>query len=251
MAVEVSKRAGADFAPIHQLRAYEYVAEQVRRHIALRLVAPGESLPSERELAAIFGVGRPTVQHALRVLEADRLVEVRRGRRGGTFVSAPAERTGAMDELVARVMRQRKELEEALVFRRTIEPRVAAEAARHRRRLDLTAMAGAIAGMARAGSEPDYMRHDTEFHLAVARATRNHFMFGAIEELRLCLNDAISLLPESDTWHRRLSGEHDAIVIAIEARDAGDAERAMEHHVAASELGVRAVMAAIRRRLAS
>jgi len=239
------------FAPIHQLRAHEYVAEQVRRHIALRLIAPGESLPPERELAATFGVGRPTIQHALRLLEADRLVEARRGRHGGTFVSEPAENAGAMDELLARVLRDREELDEVLAYRRVLEPRVAREAARTRRREDLTAMSHAIAGMAETSSEPEYMRHDTEFHLAIARATRNRFLLGAIEDVRLRLNDAMSLLPESDTWHRRLGGEHEAILGAIKSRDADGAEHAMDLHVAASELSVRALLTAIRRRLAS
>ena len=75
------------FERIHQLRAHEYVAEQIRRHIALRLIKPGESLPAERDLAGMFGVGRPTIQHALSLLEAAGLVEARRGRRGGTFIS--------------------------------------------------------------------------------------------------------------------------------------------------------------------
>src|SRR5260370_39200733 len=70
---------GVRFERIQQLRAHEYVAEQIRRHISLRLIKPGESLPAERELAVIFGVGRPTIQHALRMLEATGLVEARRG----------------------------------------------------------------------------------------------------------------------------------------------------------------------------
>jgi DNA-binding FadR family transcriptional regulator len=258
VAVDVSRdgerpgeRPALRFSPIQQLRAHEYVAEQVQRHIALRLIAPGESLPSERELAATFGVGRPTIQHALRLLEADRLVETRRGRRGGTFVSAPSSTDGAMDDLMARVLRQRAELEQVLVYRRVIEPRVAREAARSRRREDIAAMSRAIECMAQAASEPDYMRHDTELHLAIARATRNRFLLDAIEDVRLRLNDAMSLLPESDTWHRRLSGEHEAIAAAICARDGEAAEQAMDLHVAASELSVRALLSAIRRRLAS
>ncbi len=252
MAVEVSNnrdRPALRFAPIQQLRAHEYVAEQVQRHIALRLIAPGESLPSERELAATFGVGRPTIQHALRLLEADRLVETRRGRRGGTFVATPAHDAGALDELMLRVLRQRGELEEVLAYRRLVEPRVAREAARTRHREDLTAMSRAIECMAGAASEADYMRHDTEFHLAIARATRNRYLLGAIEDVRLRLNDAMSLLPESDTWHRRLSGEHEAIAQAIHARDGDGAEKAMDLHVAASELSVLAILNAIRRRL--
>lgn len=256
MAVDLTPRQRADraaveFEPIQQLRAHEYVAEQIRRHIALRLIRPGEPLLSERELAATFGVGRPTIQLALRLLEADHLVEARRGRRGGTFVCEPAEDGGAMDELMTRVLRRRKEIEELLAYRRAIEPRVAREAARTRRREDVRAMASAIESMSRARTEAEYMRYDTELHLAVARATRNRFMVGAIEDARLRLNDVISLLPESETWHRRLSGEHEAIVAAIERRDEAAADAAMEVHVAASEQGVRAVLAAIRRRLAS
>lgn len=258
MAVELRgarRRRGSEttveFEPIQPLRAHEYVAEQIRRHIALRLIAPGESLPSERELAAMFGVGRPTIQHAMRLLEADRLLVARRGRGGGTFVSAPADDARAMDELMARVLRGRDELEEVLGYRRAIEPRVAYEAARSRRPADLAAMWGAITNMSGAVSEPDYMRYDTEFHLAVARATNNRFMAAAIEDIRLRLGDVMSLLPESETWHSHLTGEHETIVAAIEARDLGAAQAAMENHVAASEQGVRAMITAIRRRLAS
>ncbi|MEO6859006.1 MAG: FCD domain-containing protein, partial [Solirubrobacteraceae bacterium] len=189
-------------------------------------------------------------QRALGLLEADRLVETRRGRHGGTFVCTPAADAGALDELIARVMSQREELEELLVYRRAIEPRVAAEAARTRRRADVAAMSSAIASMTQASSEPDYMRHDTEFHLAVAQATRNRFLVTAIEDVRLRLNDAISLLPESQTWHRRLSGEHETVVAAVVALDAAGARQAMDLHVAASEQSIRAVLTAIRRRLA-
>ena len=249
--VENGDRTQTPFEPIQQLRAHEYVAEQIRRHIALRLIRPGESLPSERELASMFGVGRPTIQHAMRLLEADHLVEARRGRGGGTFVREPAEDSGAMEELVARVLRQGDGLEHLLGWRRALEPVVAREAARARRRADLTAIWVAIREMEEAPTEADYMRHDTEFHIAVAGATQNRFMKGAIEDVRLGLNDALSLLPESDAWHRRLSREHEAIASAIEARDADAAAAAMDLHVANSVQGVRAALTAIKRSMAS
>lgn len=241
-------RSRVRFKPIQQLRAHEYVVEQIRRHIALRLIEPGEPLPSERDLSAMFGVGRPTIQHALRLLEAERLVEARRGRAGGTFVSAPLEDDGAMDELILRLLRRRDELEELLDYRRTLEPTVSRLAADRRRRDDVAKMRRALKGMADATTEPEYMRCDTEFHLAIAGATHNRYLRSAQEDVRLQLNDALSLLPESETWHRRLSGEHEAILDAIEARDARAAEAATELHVDNSERGVRAVLAAIGRR---
>ena len=241
--------AAVHFAPIQQLRAHEYVAEQIRRHIALRLIRPGESLPSERELAATFGVGRPTLQQALRLLEADRLVETRRGRHGGTFVAKPSEDELAMDELIARVRRERDELAEMLAYRRAVEPAVARIAAASRRRADVRAMRSAAESMPAAVAEYEYMRYDTEFHLAVAAATRNRFLGRAIEEIRVRLTDAMVLLPESDLWHRRIDEEHEAVIQAIEARDEPGAEEAMSVHVANAEQGLRAVLAAVGRRL--
>jgi GntR family transcriptional regulator, transcriptional repressor for pyruvate dehydrogenase complex len=236
------------FPRLQQPKAHEYVAEQIRRHIALRLIAPGESLPSERRLAAMFGVGRPTIQLALRELSAARLVATRRGRRGGTFVSEPTEDSVVLDELVSRTLARREELEELLDYRRAVEPLISRLAAELRQRRDLSAMRAALRGMAHATEEPEYMRCDTEFHLAIAGATQNRYLRREIEEIRMQLNDALSLLPESETWHRRLSGEHEAILGAIEARDPETAEAATELHVENSDRSVRAVVAAIRRR---
>lgn len=247
MAVAI-RRSPVRFNRLQQPKAHEYVAEQIRRHIALRLIAPGESLPSERELASMFGVGRPTIQLALKELAADRLVESRRGRRGGTFVSEPAEDTVVLDELISRLLARREELEELLDYRRGVEPLISRLAASLRRRIDLSAMRAAIRGMGSARDEPDYMRFDTEFHLAVASATQNRFLVRSMEDIRLQLNDALSLLPESETWHRHITGEHEKIFAAIEAHDASAAEEATVLHVDNSDRSVRATLAAIRRR---
>ena len=78
------------FERLEQQRAHEYVAEQIRRQIVLRLIPSGQALPTERELAASFGVGRATVQQAIRLLVKDHMVESRRGRHGGgNFVLGP------------------------------------------------------------------------------------------------------------------------------------------------------------------
>src|SRR5689334_5941968 len=113
---------------IEQMKAHEYVAEQLRRQISLRIVPPGRALPSERALVDLFGVGRPTVQQAIKLLEDEGLVERRRGRSGGTFVRLGADGRGSADLLLA-IRRQRDVIEEALDFRGAIEPAAAALAA--------------------------------------------------------------------------------------------------------------------------
>jgi DNA-binding FadR family transcriptional regulator len=240
------RRPATRFKPIKPLRAHEYVAEQIRRHIALRILQPEECLPSERELAVMFGVGRPTMQQALRLLEAEGLVQARRGRNGGTFVLRPAGDAAAAD-LMARILHHLAEIEDLLVYRSVIEPAIAKRAASSRRSSDLTAMTRATHAMAKAETEFEYMRADTEFHLAVAAATHNPLLVRAIEELRTGLNDVMTLLPESDTWHRLVDAEHEAIAAAIEAGDEKKALSVTESHVTNSEQGVRAVLAGLRR----
>jgi len=242
------RRPPVEFDRIQPPRAHEYVADQIRRHIALRLVAPGQALPSERELASMFGVGRPTVQHALGVLEAERLVEARRGRLGGTFVLGPGDDAKVMDAVIERLMARRAELEELLEYRSLLEPAVASLAATTRHKADMAAIERPLESMAGELSEAEYMRFDTEFHTAVAAATHNRYLTHATEELRMELNDALSLLPESGTWHRRLSREHQDIFSAIASRDPEGARAAAELHMRASHTGVRAALAAIRRR---
>lgn len=237
------------FGRIQQLRAHEYVAEQIRRHIALRLLSGGEALPPERELATMFGVGRPTVQMALRLLEADGLIEARRGRSGGTFVLGRADdRSEAGSDLAVRLLVRRDQVAELLVYRRAVEPAVARLAAETRTPNDIHTMKAALEAMTASTTEPEYMRHDTEFHVAVARATHNRYLTGSIEQIRVDINDALSLLPESETWHRRINGEHEAIFQAICDGNAAAAEAASAFHVKASDTGIRALMASIGRR---
>jgi len=69
------------------LPAYEQVAEQLRQLILKGELEPGDRLPVEGELCALFGVSRSTAREALRVLAARDLVHTTRGTKGGTFVS--------------------------------------------------------------------------------------------------------------------------------------------------------------------
>jgi GntR family transcriptional regulator, transcriptional repressor for pyruvate dehydrogenase complex len=71
------------------MKAAELVADEIGASIASGQLRPGERLPSQPELAARYDVSAPTLREALRILETDSLVQVRRGVKGGTFVSAP------------------------------------------------------------------------------------------------------------------------------------------------------------------
>ena len=243
--VEAVDSLNKRFERVEQLRAHEYVAEQIRRQIALRLIPSGEALPPERELAKIFGVGRATVQQALRLLEADRLVETRRGRHGGTFVIGLVDEVG-MDYLLVELRRDRGLIEETLAYRRSVEPATAAEAAVVHTEAELVTIRDACQQAATAESDAAFMTHDTRFHLAIAKASHNRFFSEAVEKVRLVLNRAFLALPESALWHKRSATEHAAVFAALEARDSAAARQAMLIHVDYTQKSVAALLAALR-----
>jgi GntR family transcriptional regulator, transcriptional repressor for pyruvate dehydrogenase complex len=245
---EEQEAAPATFEPLVQVRAHEYVAEQIRRHIQLHLSGPGEALPSERELARQFDVGRPTIQMALRLLEAERLIEARRGRGGGTFILDQADSDDARDDLIAGVARRRAELTELLDFRAAVEPEIAAAAARNRDAADLKRLRAALDELDQADEESAYMRWDTELHLALGAAAHNRFLNSAAEEIRYGLNTLITLLPESEIWQRRVGKEHHQLVDAVEQGKPDLAARIMRRHIGHTGEGALAVFAAIKRR---
>ncbi|HVV89547.1 MAG TPA: FCD domain-containing protein [Solirubrobacterales bacterium] len=238
-------RRAVEFAPIEPLRAHEYVAEQIRRHIGLGLIGVGESLPPERDLAKMFGVGRATIQAALRLLEADHLIESRRGRGGGTFVIEPAQNEAAQARSKLELHLSRAEIEDALQFRRVVEEgtvRLAAESATAE---DLAVLRSLSEQMADTDSEREFHRLDTEFHVAIALASHNELLRNATEQSRLILNEAIIAQPETDVWHERICREHDALIRAIDQGDHRRAVRAMRTHLSHTEKGITALLAAL------
>ena len=67
----------------------DMVAGRIRQMIARGEITDGEWLPTEPELMEQFGVSRPTLREAFRLLESDSLVTIRRGPPGGARVTVP------------------------------------------------------------------------------------------------------------------------------------------------------------------
>ena len=122
-------------APIRSPKTAELVAGTLRRMVVDGQLKEGDFLPNEAELMSHFGVSRPTLREAVRVLESERLVEVRRGSRTGARVRVPGP------EIVARPAGLLLELSGAtiadvMVARAAVEPmavRLLAESGNQRR----------------------------------------------------------------------------------------------------------------------
>lgn len=73
----------------------EVVADHIRRQIVRGDLSEGDTLAPESEFIERFGVSRPTLREALRILESENLIQVTRGARGGARVQMPDSRVAA------------------------------------------------------------------------------------------------------------------------------------------------------------
>ena len=71
----------------------ELVARSLRRMVVDGDLKDGDYLPNEAELMTHFGVSRPTLREAVRLLKSERLVEVRRGSRTGAGYGCPGRKS--------------------------------------------------------------------------------------------------------------------------------------------------------------
>jgi DNA-binding FadR family transcriptional regulator len=65
------------------------LADDIREQMVSGQLVPGQPLPAEKTLMETYGVSRPTLREALRILEAESLIETRRGSKGGVVLRMP------------------------------------------------------------------------------------------------------------------------------------------------------------------
>ena len=75
--------------PVRIPKASVVVAERIRRGIVRGDFQPDQALPNETELMALYEVSRPVVREALRIIESESLIKVKRGAGGGARVRRP------------------------------------------------------------------------------------------------------------------------------------------------------------------
>lgn len=219
--------------PVRAGNAFEETVECLLTAIRLGLVGPGEKFPPERELAAQLGISRLTLREAIRSLQQAGFVESRRGRFGGTFVTASPPAPGRA-ELRRMAREDGGRLADALTFRMAVETGAAqllAEAATGPRRPEITeALADRLAALREAGPD-DYRRLDTLLHLSIAELTGSPLLAAACADARMRISDLLNAIPVLPPNIEHSTGQHAAIVAAILAGDPAEARRAVAEHL--------------------
>ncbi|MEU7583279.1 FadR/GntR family transcriptional regulator [Streptomyces sp. NPDC041068] len=190
----------------------------------------GEKIPAEPLLVEQLAVGRNTVREAVRALVHTGMLEPRQG--DGTYVRASSDFGAAVQRRL-----RRAGVLEAYEVRASLERDAARHAAERRTDEDLAALRTALAERGRAWSGGDtaaFIDADVAFHRTVAEAAHNSVLaelYGHLSDaLRETLQSVVGA-PVPDSVRHQLDA-HEAIVDAIEARDAEAAEKAVLAHLA-------------------
>lgn len=217
----------------------EGLAELAYRRLGQLISGPewtdGGRLPPEEELARAIGVSRPVLRRALALLRAEGRIRSRRG--SGNYIEPqPRSDAGLFADLPVRNIR---DLEHCMSFRRVIEVAIAGEAAERADAALIAAMEEANRQVSASLPDGSLFDADFAFHRALALGSRNPYLIRTLEALREQIRTSFELgrrmrnLPLTEA-SRRVAGEHARVLAAIRARDPEAARAAMDLHIGAT-----------------
>lgn len=164
-----------EFSAVEKRSAHEAIVAQIERAIDDGELRPGDRLPGERRLMEQFGVSRPTVREAMRVLQATGVVSAAAGDPRGPEVLAYSPRVfrGALARLARAESMTRVEL---LQFRMMLEATGCLLAARHRTDTDLARMRSALSAFGRTGETAGIGAAADAFQATIRQACGNRLI---------------------------------------------------------------------------
>lgn len=215
--------------------ASEQIADGIRHYVAREGLGPGDRLGTEQELASEFGVSRPTLREALRMLSSSHLVRAARGPGGGIFVeSTPNEGLSRnLSESIATMLETGSvSLRELVDTRMFLEVPLAGLAAARATDVTVEELEAAIAEAE--GNLPGtdaFNVADTRFHRVIAATAGNELMSAftswVLDVLQPSLIEAIGVQIDGDA----IIAQHREILRSIRRGQVTGAERAMGRHI--------------------
>ena len=217
--------------PIGRANLTREVVNAFTRLIMERAWEPGDAIPTEKELATRFGVGRSTIREALQSLVIMGVLEIRHGE--GTFVREPTSDLLA-DAFLWGLLLSPRSVGDFTEFRVCVEANCAAKAARSRSQETVDQLYHLLDKMKSTvghGDEDSVKQYDNRFHIAIAEATGNPIFVNVVTVLQSTVRLWFPITsPLTGTADDTLA-EHKAIADAISAQDEEAARVAMRTHL--------------------
>jgi GntR family transcriptional regulator, transcriptional repressor for pyruvate dehydrogenase complex len=222
------------FSPV-RLDASEHIAREIRLYVERNGLKPGDRIGTENELAREFGVSRPTLREALRLLAGSHLIQVNQGRSGGIFVSSTANESmglGVSQAIATMLATESVSLHELLEARIYLEVPLAGLAAEHADRAAVAEMESAIAAAEGLAPASDEFRHaDSRFHKAIAEAAGNELMIAFTSWILEVLQPSLVAYMGPSLSGDDILDQHRRILRAIRRGQPAAAQRAMLQHI--------------------
>ena len=222
-------------------RVAEVIADDLRRRILTGELTDGGLLEKQRELADVYNVSFPAVREALRILESEGLLMVRRGSIGGSVVRMP--RAGNVAHALALVLQSRRaSLQDLVVALQQLEPLCAAACAQRADRLtDVVPSIEEAMEREREviGDPEEFAAEAMRFHDVLITNCGNtalSLVVGAMQSLWSAQMQALKRISQglgviTDSAQRReVLAEHEDLSALIAAGDAEAAEQLARGH---------------------
>lgn len=205
------------------------VAQRLSEAITMGLIADGEQLPTEADLAAQLAVSTVSLRAALAILRREGLIETRRGRNGGSFIRAPREFSSAksQERLGAMSPSQIRDLGYELM---AVAGVVASLAARRFDDDNIARLVELADQLAVAELPEQRLRLDSRFRIEVAVASQSERLTRRMVTLQAEYSELL-WLPAVGLASEECAAQHRDLAKAIHAGDADLARSLAEAHV--------------------
>lgn len=209
------------------------LAENLHQSILNGEFTVGNALPTERELMAKYQVSRATVREALRALRAQDLIEVRRGRSGGSFILGPSP-TSLVRSLKQLISGQGFRFIDIVFAREAIEPAAAVQAAMYRTEAALEQLRELCVECEQAVLNGAEFEHaNLRWHLGLAEASGNPLFIAFLTAISTAFHTATAFEEFDLPTRKSVVGIHWQIYAAIRDQDPEAARRRAARHLGA------------------
>lgn len=212
----------------------EVIADAIADEILEQNLGPGTRLPNEAQMVERYEAGRGTVREAIRLLEADGMIEVRPGLGGGPVVREPdVERVARRLSILLRL--SGSTFGAVVDARKALEPSLAHHAATAATDEQLEELRGSVERLDAADGQA-FIEENARFHSLVAEASHNPVLQTFWLAIRAIVDGQEVGVRYDEGARAAVVVAHQRVLAAIEARDPELAAAEMAKHVAAIDL---------------